>query len=190
MDEDHHLLTPSSREASLENSERIAVDSRPPVSVEVRPFVESNNANEQVYGRISGLATPVLTSVMTGIGNFGSFDRFASLSRKGSRGCVERNLSSHTTFWTIEHPGHFACKTCFNKKQPCLRAVGDHQWILLPLPPATREPDTDWQDQAYYIRPYEETSQRFPGTWRVEPHSKRDALRREKEAAVTYQGLS
>jgi hypothetical protein len=178
-----------SQQASLNNAELIAVDSRPPVSVQVQPLIEINGANEQLYGRIAELTTPMLTSVMNVIGTFGSFDRFAIVSRKGYHGCVERNLNSHSTFWTTEYPGHYTCKTCFNKKQPCMRAIGNNQWVLLPLPPVTRNPDTDWQDTAYYIRSYEETSQRFPGTWRVEPHSKRDALKREREVAVAHQSL-
>jgi hypothetical protein len=190
MGEHQHLLTPSSQEASLNDTDRIVVDSRPPISVELRPLIEYNGANNQMYGRITELATPMLTSVMDAIGAFGSFGRFTTVSKKGFHGCAERNLNSHSTFWTIEHPGHFTCKTCFNKKQPCLRAIGDHQWIVLPLPPTTRSPDTVWQDKAYYVSPYEENSQRFPGTWRLEPHSKRDALKRERDAAFANRGLS
>jgi hypothetical protein len=152
-------------------------------------LIESNGANEQIYGQIAELNASVFDSVMNSIAIFCALDRFVTLSQNGARGCADRHFGSHSTFWTLENPGHFACKTCSNKKLPCLKPVGYHQWILLPLPPDTRSPDTDWRDKAYYIRDHEETSQRFPGTWRVEPHSKRDALKREKEAVVAYHGL-
>ncbi|GAB7334223.1 hypothetical protein MBLNU13_g06272t1 [Cladosporium sp. NU13] len=158
------LLTPSSQEPALGSTERVTVDSRPPISVVLRPLIESDGANEPIYGQIAEWNASMIDSVMSSSSIFGSLGRFVTLSQNGARGCADRHFGSHSTFWTLENPEHFACKTCFNKKLPCVRPVGEHHWILLPLPPATRSPDTDWQDKAYYIRNHEENSQRFPGT--------------------------
>ena len=84
--------------------------------MEVRPLIEINGANEQMYGRIAELTIPMFTSVMNVIGTFGSFDRFAIVSQKGYHGCVERNLSSHSTFWTTEYPGQFHLQDLFQQE--------------------------------------------------------------------------
>lgn len=162
-------------------SERIRVDSLPPTSIEVLPLIGTKNSGEHTYGKFTELAPVVSASVSKCFETFSSFSRFASLSQKGSRHCAERTFNTHSTFWTIECPGQFTCKTCFNRRQPCMRAIGEHQWIVLPLPPAVRYPSTVWQDNAYYIRPYEENSTRFSGTWRLEPHNGRGTVKQEKE---------
>ena len=166
------------------------MDSRLPIAVVLWPLIESNGANKPMHRRIAELNASMFDSVMNSFAIFGSLGRCVALSQNGARGCADGHFGSHSTFWTLESPRHFACKTCFNKKLPCVRPGGDHQWILLPLPPATRSPDTHWQEKAYYIRDHEETSQRFPATWRVEPHFERDALKREKDAAAANHALS
>ena len=180
------LHTPASQDVSLRSGERIKVDSIPPVLVSIRPVIKSSDFDEHTYGHTNNLNPAISAAVAESIKAFSSSNRLEALSRNGSRGCIERVLASRETYWTLEDPGHYACKTCFNRKQPCMRSMGKHKWIILPLPPNLRNPDVAWQDKAYYIHPYEETSLRYPGIWRIEPH-KGKGIKREPTATIGEQ---
>jgi len=160
------LFTPVSRATSIDTVERVEVDSRPPVVANIRFVIESTGLNEHIFGTAIELSPVMSACAIESLRALGAFSRFASLSSKGSYNCAERTLLPRETFWTMESPGQFACKTCFNRKQPCMRAIGGHQWIILPLPPAIRDPNLTWQEKSYYIHPYPESSMRYPGTWR------------------------
>jgi hypothetical protein len=150
------------------------VDSQPPVVVYIRFVVESNDLYEHIYGMIGELFPKMSTCVMGSLKKLGTFRRFGTFIFKGSHNCAARILAPQETFWTNDCPGQFTCKTCFNKKLPCMRATGNHQLLVLPLPPGVRDPNVIWQDKAYYIHPYAENSQRYPTTWRRDrPNSKR-----------------
>lgn len=177
------LHTPTSQDVSMQGAERIKVNSVPPVVVNIRPVIESSSFTEHTYGVIADLAPTMSAAVMELLERLGSFGRFATLSKSGAHPCAERHLATRETYWTLENPGHYACKTCFNRKQPCIRSTGNHQWIILPLPPNVRGPGLSWQDKAYYINPYEGSSIRYSGTWRVQPH-KGTSVKREQESAV------
>jgi hypothetical protein len=177
------LFTPVSRATSLSTVERVKVDSQPPVFVNIRFVIENTDLNEHTFGTTTELSPAMSACVIQSLRGLGSSSRFASLSFKGSQNCAERTLASRETFYTHESPGHFACKTCFNRKQPCMQAIGSHEWIVLPLPPAVRGPNMIWQDKAYYVHPYPENSVRYPGIWKPN-HNK---PRREKEPPVEQQ---
>lgn len=167
------LRTPTSQDACFNGAARIKLDSRPPIMVEVRPVIQSADIDNHTFGRLAGLAPAVHASVMKLLGASILSERLVSLSTKGSHQCAERLIrNAHGTYWTIDRPGQFTCKTCFNGKTPCMRMAGDHQWIVLPLPPAVRDPDAVWQDKAYYVNQYEGTSIRFPRVWRAKTKSK------------------
>lgn len=164
------LRTPTSQDACFNGAERIKLDSRPPIIVEVRPVIRSADIDNHTFGRLAGLAPAVHASVMKLLGASILSEKLVSLSSKGSSKCAERLIrKANGTYWTIDRPGQFTCKTCFNGKVPCMRMVGDHQWIVLPLPPAVRDPDAVWQDKAYYVNHYEGTSIKFPAVWRARP---------------------
>ena len=174
-------LTPLSKATSLDDSERVEVDSRPPVVANIRFVIESTDLDEHIFGTNMELSPAMSSCVIGALRGLAAFSRLASLSLKGSRSCAERSLVPRDTFWTNESPGQFACKTCFNRKQPCMRATGSHQWIVLPLPPVVRDSNLLWQDKAYYIHPYPEHSTRYPGTWRLD----RAEPRRGKRSTTT-----
>lgn len=178
---DHRQLhTPTSQDISLHDSGRVKVDSNPPVILNIRPVIESHSFTEHTYGLITNLAPAMSTALMESLKTFASLSRFATLSNSGSRRCAERYLADRETFWTLENPGHYTCKTCFNRKQPCMRSTGTHQWIVLPLPPAMRDTGVVWHDKANYIYRHEGSSMRYPGVWRVDPHKGR-GTKREQE---------
>jgi len=98
----------------------------------------------------------------------GNENSFSTLSREGRNACIERQLrSKNGTSWSLAQPGCFVCKTCFNKKRPCMRVVGRHQWLLLPLPPDVRDPGLTWMDEAYYVYQGIGSNLSFPGTWEL-----------------------
>lgn len=160
------LFTPVSRATSLDTVKRIEVNSRPPVVVDIRFVVESNGLYEHTYGTIEELFPNMSACMIESVQKLGAFSRFATFSSKGSHNCAAMILTPQETFWTNDCPGQFTCKTCFNKKLPCMRATGNYQLVVLPLPPDVRDPNMTWQDKAYWIHPYPENSQRYPTTWR------------------------
>lgn len=187
---DHTWLhTPTSQNIPLHNAEGIKVNSMPPIVVNIRPVIESSTSTEHTYGAFADLSPTMSTAVKQSLKAFGSFGRFATLSKTGDHRCTERLLAERRAFWTLENPGHYACKTCFNRKQPCMRSIGNHQWIVLPLPPRFRGPGVVWQDKAYYIYPYEGNSMKYSGIWKVEPHKER-TMKRERERAAAQQALA
>ena len=148
------LFTSVSRATSLDTVERIEVDSQPPVVVDIRFVVESNGLHEHTYGTIEELLPNMFACMMESLQKLGAFRRFATFISKGSHNCAARILIPQETFWTNDCPGQFTCKTCFNKKLPCMRATGNYQLVVLPLPPDVRDPSVTWQDKAYYIQPH------------------------------------
>jgi hypothetical protein len=160
------MFTPVSRATSLDNVVRVEVDREPSVAVDIRFVVESNSLNEHTYGTTEEVLPKMSACVMDSLKRLGAFRRFATFISKGSQNCAARILTPQETFWTNDCPGQFTCKTCFNKKLPCMRATGNHQLLVLPLPPDVRDPNVTWLDKAYYIHPYPKNSQRYPTTWR------------------------
>lgn len=163
------LSTPVSRATSIDTVKRVEVDSQPPVVVDIRFVVESNGLHEHTYGTIEELSPNLSACVMESLQKLGAFPRFSKFSSKGSHNCAARILTPQQTFWTNDCPGQFTCKTCFNKKLPCMRATGNYQLVVLPLPPDVRDPSVTWQDKAYYIQPHPDNSQKYPTTWRRDP---------------------
>lgn len=119
-------LTPASLDASIDEGETIYVESFPPTSVRITPVIESVNARNHTFGRTTSLAPALLEAIVNTVNALASFTRFTSASHKGNFGCAERYLAAHDTFQTIDQPGCFACKRCFNQRKPCLRMIGNH----------------------------------------------------------------
>jgi hypothetical protein len=160
------LRTATSPNVSLDDSERITVASRPPTSIRIRPVIQSNSYISHTYGKLDSLEPALLEKVLKLFENLDPNDKFVTTSRQGSPNCIERRLNvGGASAWTNEQPGCFACRTCFNRRQPCIRAIGDHEFLLLPLPMEAREPHDTWHDGAYYMYQYDGTTMKFPGTW-------------------------
>jgi hypothetical protein len=163
------LRIPTSQGASFGEVERIRVDSHPSTIVQVRPVIESADLHEPTFGRIAELAPIVSVSVMNSFELFGTFNKFAVPSNRGGFiKCAERQFSSPDTFWTIDSPGQFTCKTCFNRRQACMGIFCGHLWIILPLPPWVRDLGPAWQYQGCYIYQQEGNNVQCPGTWRTD----------------------
>ena len=146
------LCTPTSSNASIDDAEHVNVSSRPPTSIRLRPIIQSDSYVAHTYGKLTSLKPALLNLILEMLDLLGPQDKFVLTSRQGSQNCIERRLQAHSaSCWTNEQPGCFACRTCFNRRQPCMRAVGMHEFVLLPLPVEVRETDTTWQDGAYYI---------------------------------------
>jgi hypothetical protein len=160
------LHTPASQDAVTDNEEYILAQFRPPTSVKILPVIESSSYTQHTYATLSLLAPGLLNSILDLLKVLGNEDKFSTFSREGRNGCFERQLrSKNGTSWSLTQPGCFVCKTCFNNKRPCMRAVGRHQWLLLPLPPDVRDPGATWQDEAYYIHQGTESNLSFSGVW-------------------------
>lgn len=54
--------------------------------------------------------------------------------------------------WTLESPQRFACYSCFCARRACMLSLGGKRWLLLPVPPQTREDQLAWTDPGYYLR--------------------------------------
>ena len=162
--------TPVSQDAVIDDEECILVQSRPPTSVKIMPVIESSSHTQHTHAPLSLLTPGLLDSILELLTVFGNEYKFSAFSREGRNGCVERQLrSGKPTSWTLDMPGCFVCKTCFNSKRPCMRAVGRHEWLLLPLPPDVRDPGATCQDDAYYIHQGTVTSLSFPEVWELSP---------------------
>jgi hypothetical protein len=57
--------------------------------------------------------------------------------------------------------------------------LGKMKWLLLPLPPQTRDSRLDWTDAAYYIYPGRRSALEFPGVW----EESKDRKRKQPEEA-------
>jgi len=165
---DRQLNTPASPDALIDSGEYILVRSRPPTSVKILPVVESSSYTQHTYATLSLLAPGLLNSILDLLKAFGSEHKFSTFSHEGRRGCIDRLLRSKKgTSWTLDQSGCFACKTCFNTRRPCMRSVGAHRWLLLPLAPSVRDPEVTWQDEGYYVHQDAQTSLSFPDVWEL-----------------------
>jgi hypothetical protein len=174
---DRQLHTPASQDAVIDSGEYILVQSRPPTSVRILPVIESSSYTHHTYATLSLLAPGLLNSILDLLKVLGNEHKFSTFSREGRNSCIERQLrSKNRTSWSLTQPGCLVCKTCFNTKRPCMRVVGRHQWLLLPLPPDVRDPGATWQDEAYYIHQGTESSLSFPGVWELNPSAVRRAM--------------
>lgn len=161
------LRTPVSMNAPLEYAEYVAVPSHPPTSIKVFPVIQSDSYVRHTFGRLKSLEPDLLDTIFKLIEVLAPNEKFATVSQQGSTACVERRIQSkNAASWTNEQAGCFACRTCFNRRQPCMRPVGKHEWLLLPLPVELRHPSATWQQGAYYIYQGDGTNSRFPGVWR------------------------
>ena len=159
------LRTPTSANTSLDDSERITVASHPPTSIKIRPVIQSDSYISHTYGKLDSLEPALLEKVLELFRNLDFNDKFVTTSRQGSPNCIERRLNvGGASAWTNEQPGCFACRT-FNRRQPCIRAIGNHQFLLLPLPMEARNAHDTWHDGAYYMYQYDGTTMKFPGIW-------------------------
>lgn len=180
--EDGQLYTPVSQDAVFDNGEYILVQSRPPTTIRILPIIESSSYTQHTYAQLSFLAPGLLSSILDLLKVFGNEYKFSTFSREGRNGCIERQLrSKNGTSWSLAQPGCFVCKTCFNKKRPCMRVVGANQWLLLPLPPDVRDPGATWMEEAYYIHQGMGSSLIFPGVWEL---SKSAVVQRATKAAA------
>jgi hypothetical protein len=180
--ENGQLYTPVSQDAIFDNGESILVQSRPPTTIRILPIIESSSYTQHTYAQLSFLAPGLLSSILDLLKVFGNEYKFSTVSREGRNGCIERRLrSKNGTSWSLAQPGCFVCKTCFNKKRPCMRVVGAHEWLLLPLPPEVRDPGATWMDEAYYVHQGMGSSLVFPGVWEL---SKSAVTQRATKAAA------
>jgi len=162
------LRTPTSPSSLPRDAENITVASRPPTSIRIRPIIQSDNYLSHSYGKLGSLDPTLLSMIWKVFEVLAPNDKIMSSSRQGSQNCIERRLHAHkTSCWTIEKPGCFACRTCFNRRQPCMRAIGNHEFLLLPLSVEVRSPDATWQDAAYYVHQDDGTTVKFPGVWKI-----------------------
>jgi hypothetical protein len=176
------LHTPVSPDAVIDNEDSILVQSRPPTSVKISPVIGSISYTQHTHGQLGFLAPGLLNSILDLLKVLGNENSFSTLSREGRNACIERQLrSKNGTSWSLAQPGCFVCKTCFNKKRPCMRVVGRHQWLLLPLPPDVRDPGLTWMDEAYYVYQGIGSNLSFPGTWEL---SKSAVIQRAMKAAT------
>jgi hypothetical protein len=154
-----------SQDAVIDDEECILVQSRPPTSVKILPVIESSSHTQHTYATLSLLAPGVLKSILDLLKVFGNEFKFSMFSYEGSDACIERQLraSKRQTSWSLAMPGCFACKTCFNHRRPCMRVIGSHEWLLLPLPPNLRESEATPQDEAYYVYQGRGSNMSFPG---------------------------
>jgi len=128
--------------------------------------IQSDSYITHTYGKLASLESALLETVLKFFDSLGSNDKFVSTSRQGSQNCIDRRLNfGGASAWTNEQPGCFACRTCFNRRQPCIRAIGNHEFLLLPLPVHARQTHDTWQDGAYYMYQYDGTTMKFPGVW-------------------------
>jgi hypothetical protein len=166
--DNRQLHTPVSPDAVIDNEDNILVQSRPPTSVKILPVIESSSYTQHTCGQLSFIAPGLLNSVLELLKVLGHGIKFSIFSREGRNTCVERQLRvARPTSWTLTLAGCFACKTCFNKKRPCMRAAGAHQWLILPLPPDVRDPGATWMEEAYYVHQGQGSNLSFPGVWEL-----------------------
>jgi hypothetical protein len=161
------LRTPTSPSSLHGDAEYITVASRPPTSILIRPIIKSDSYITHSYGKLGSLDPTLLNMIWKVFEVLAPNHKFVSASRQGSQNCIERRLRTHSASWTIEQSGCFACRTCFNRRQPCIRPIGNHEFLLLPLSVDVRSPDATWQDAAYYVYQYDGTTQKFPGVWKI-----------------------
>lgn len=160
-----HTYTPLRSGASPDATGCVELMSRPPVRVKIMPVIESADHTKHTFADFSELCRTIQSIINETLGTMSPHNRFVGLSHKGSRRCAYSFLVDSQAVWTIEQPRCFACKRCFNKRQPCLHPLGKHQWALLPLPPSVRDSDATWQDEAYYVYAEEHASPTFLGVW-------------------------
>lgn len=160
--------TPLPLGASQDATERVELMSRPLNRVKILPVIESADHTKHTFADFSELSPTIQSIINETLGTMSPHNRFVGLSHKGSRRCAYSFLVDSQAVWTIEQPRCFACKRCFNKRQPCLHPLGKHQWALLPLPPSVRDSNATWQDEAYYVYAEEHASPTFLGVW--SPH--------------------
>jgi hypothetical protein len=167
FDHQLQLRTPASMSASQDDTECIRVASRPLMSIKILPVIQSNSYVTHEYGKLTSLHPDLLKSIQKLLGVLGANDKFARISQQGVRTCIERRLHTrNASSWTNQQSGCFACRTCFNRRLPCMRAIGGHELLLLPLPVEVRHPGATWQTEAYYVHQGDETTQSFPGVWK------------------------
>jgi hypothetical protein len=161
------LRTPTSMSASLDDLECITVASHPPTSIKILPVIRSDSHEKHEYGTLRSLEPDLLDNISKLLDVLGTHDKFTKVGLIQTRTCVERLLhTKSSSSWTHQQSGCFACKTCFNRRLPCMRAINNHVWVLLPLPVEARHQAANWQNGAYYIHPGNETTANFPGIWR------------------------
>jgi hypothetical protein len=182
-----HLYTPVSLDAVIDNGECILVQCRPPTSVKILPVIESSSYKQHTYATLSLLAPGLLNSMLDLLKALAEVDKFSTYSYEGQNGCIERQLrsSGKLTSWSLAMPGCFVCKTCFNRRRPCMRVVGRHEWLLLPLAPEVRDPEATCQDEAYYIYQGRGSNMSYPGVWELS----QSAVRRATQEAASQQAL-
>ncbi|KAM0712391.1 hypothetical protein Q7P37_011487 [Cladosporium fusiforme] len=145
------------------------------IGAQMHPFKvlilrEATASHEQYVANPSELAPSMITKIRNTFLAMSSNAAFVEFSRIGSPNCVDSALGGMRSLWTLEQPRGFACKRCFNDRQPCLLSGGNHRWLVLPLPPGVRGPGVVWKDEAYYIDPHEDRrSGDFAGTWELTP---------------------
>ena len=129
-------------------------------------MIQSDSYMTHTYGQLQSLEPALLEMVLKLLESVGPHDKFVLTSHQGSQNCIDRRLNAAgASAWTNEQPGCFACRTCFNKRQPCIRAIGNHEFLLLPLPMEARHTLNTWQDGSYYMYQYDGTTMKFPGVW-------------------------
>jgi hypothetical protein len=167
LDDQLQLRTPASMSASHDDIECIRVASHPPTSIKILPVIQSSSYIKHDYGKLTSLEPDLLDIILKSLDALAASDRFAIVSREKANSCVGRRLlAKNPSFWTNQQSGCFACKTCFNRRTPCMRSLSNHEWLLLPLPVEARDPSATWQDQAYYIHQGHGTNLKFPDVWR------------------------
>ncbi|KAK5681070.1 hypothetical protein LTS10_006830 [Elasticomyces elasticus] len=68
--------------------------------------------------------------------------------------CLRAIVRPDAHYWTKKDPGSYACLTCTNQQQPCVRGntlTGSRE--LLPLTPEVRDPDATIENTSYFIHP-------------------------------------